>query len=157
MIWFMLLLLVGVIICFITDMSEKISGIMYDVLMLCGKCISALGVILFLASFVVSSSIPTGYESTTVLIISENGVIEEVEDKYYKNESGEFFVLEDKNLKGLIVPFYKDKMIKTDIPVFEKENFASEKMIVCDECNALISEKDAFCSKCGEKLNKKGK
>lgn len=106
------------------------------------------------------------FELQTVSVVTEEGVVEEVEKEYYKGEDGNYYIFpEDESNKEAWIPFYVGKYEKVDAPVFVSGNLVvmenhtetdpQDASVYCVNCGSDLSEFDSprFCYACGEQVS----
>ena len=88
------------------------------VFMLCTLC--SLCAALFSIRYF-KTSLPTGFEKKTVLIVTEDGAATGTE-VYYQDSNGDYYIRCDDTIKFLLVPFCKAEYKKVPPPVFKNGN-----------------------------------
>lgn len=127
------------------------------------------GLVIFSVLGVVSYGVvesQCNFELQTVSVVTESGVVEEVENEYYKGEDGNYYILpEDEEIKEAFIPFYVPKYEKVDAPVFVSGNLVVmenhteteplDASVYCINCGSDLSEFDSprFCYACGEQVS----
>ena len=82
---------------------------------LCSLCAALFSICYF------KTSLPTGFEKKTVLIVTEDGAATGTE-VYYQDSNGDYYIRCDDTIKFLLVPFCKAEYKKVSPPVFKNSN-----------------------------------
>lgn len=102
------------------------------VFMLCTLC--SLCAALFSIRYF-KTSLPTGFEKKTVLIVLEDGAVVGTE-VYYQDSNGDYYIRCDDTIKLLLVPFCKAEHKKVPPPVFKNGNLTVKELDILTDNHA---------------------
>lgn len=85
--------------------------------------------------------VPAEYTEQAVLIVGEDGVVKEVNDTYYQDANGDYFIKHESVIQRSLNPFYRPDFEKVEPPVLPQ--------VYCGNCCKGLDIDDNFCAGCG--------